>query len=235
MLAIQTENASKSYSGKPALDNFTLSVKMGTVFGLLGPNGAGKTTFVKLLLDLIHLDSGKIMLNGITHKNSDSRLGLSYLPEKFSFYPFYSVKNVLDFYAKMKVTERKLHSTEVTNAIKKLELEKIENQKLSTLSKGQLQRVGIASTLIGSPEILIFDEPFSGLDPIGIRDIKNVISDLKSQGKTIFINSHILSEIEIICDQIAILNEGKCLAQGDTKTLRGDNQLEDFFYKIVKG
>ncbi len=234
MLAIEAKGIVKKYSKKTILDDFSLNIEQGSIFGILGPNGAGKTTFVKSILDLIPISKGEILINGVKHHLPAARTRLSYLPEKFSFYPFYTVKNVLNFYASMKGLSGKIAKDEIEKALIELNIKGQENQKVKTLSKGQLQRVGIGCVVIGNPQVLILDEPFSGLDPIGIKDIKTVINNISAKGSTVLINSHILAEIEKITNEVAILDNGKCLAKGNLKELAKGNNLEDFFYKVIK-
>ena len=232
MFAIEGININKSYGENNALCDFSLSIKEGSIFGLLGPNGAGKTTFLKGLLDLVTIDSGEYFIQGVTSKNKISRKNIGYLQEKFSFYPFYTVYNTLKFYGAIRDIKN-LEST-ILQALKKLDIFDIRNQKIKTLSKGQLQRVGIASLLIGNHNIFIIDEPFSGLDPIGIKEIKDLFKELKTNGKTIFINSHILSEMEIICDEVGIINKGKLLTNKSIKEINSSDSLENYFYQLIQ-
>lgn len=234
MNIINAVNVNKSYSGKKVLNNFSVSIQEGSVFALLGPNGAGKTTFVKSLLGLVKIDSGEINMNGVVAPHESSRESVGYLPEKYSFYPYYTVQGAVEFYGKMQGLSGAELTTQVDYALGKLNISDLRKQKISTLSKGQTQRVGLASLLMGDNNVFILDEPFSGLDPIGIKELKELIKYLSEKGKTIFINSHILSEMEQICDQMALLNKGECLAQGNIKELIGDQSLEDFFYEKIK-
>lgn len=233
---IQINNISKSYGIEFSLDNVSLNIQKGKIFALLGPNGAGKTTLVKLMLNLMHSDSGTITINGFNVNDKDSRKGVAFIAEKFSFFPFYTAKGVLEFFGKMKGVEGAELSSQVDAALERLQIKELTNRKLSRMSKGQMQRVGLASLLIGTNDLIILDEPFSGLDPIGIRDLKDIIKELKAAGKTLFINSHILLEMEQICDEVAILHKGKLLFSGSvTEVLAKEKSLDDFFYKMVNG
>lgn len=233
---IQIKDISKSYGLDFSLQNVSLNVQKGKIFSLLGPNGAGKTTLVKLMLNLLHSDSGTIEINGLSVSDKNSRLGIAFIPEKFNFFPFYTARGVLEFFGKMKGIEGAELTAQVNNALNELQISELSERKLSKMSKGQVQRVGLASILIGNNDLIILDEPFSGLDPIGIRDLKDIIRKLKEQGKTLFINSHILLEMEQLCDEIAILNKGKLLFAGSVPSvLEKEKSLDDFFYKMVNG
>jgi ABC-2 type transport system ATP-binding protein len=231
---IQIKDISKSYGPEFSLRDISLNVEKGKIFSLLGPNGAGKTTLVKLMLNLMHSDSGSIEINGLNVNDKNSRMGIAFIPEKFTFFPFYTARGVLEFFGKMKGIEGAELTSQVNSALEELQISELANRKLSKMSKGQMQRVGLASILIGNNDLIVLDEPFSGLDPIGIRDLKEIIKKLKAQGKTMFINSHILLEMEQICDEIAILNKGQLLFAGSVKSvLEKEKSLDDFFYRIV--
>lgn len=231
---IQIKDITKSYGPDFSLTDISLNIKKGKVFSLLGPNGAGKTTLVKLMLNLMHSDSGSIEINGLNVNDKNSRMGVAFIPEKFSFFPFYTARGVLEFFGKMKGIEGPELTSQVNSALEELQISDLANRKLSKMSKGQMQRVGLASILIGNNDLIVLDEPFSGLDPIGIRDLKEIIKKMKAQGKTLFINSHILLEMEQICDEIAILNKGKLLFAGSVESvLEKEKSLDDFFYRTV--
>ncbi len=234
MNAIEVVGVKKSYGPDFTLQDVNLEVKSGRIMALLGPNGAGKTTLVKLILNLMHVDSGVIKIKGIPTHIAASRLGIGFIPEKFSFFPYYTVRGVLEFFGTMKGLKGEELSSQITQAMADLNITELENRKLQSLSKGQVQRTGLASLLVGDHEVLILDEPFSGLDPIGMRDLKEIIKKQKSLGKTVFLNSHILSEMEQICDDVAILNKGKILYSGSVQSiLEKSPSLEEFFYQLV--
>ncbi len=234
MNVIEIENVSKSYGEHFSLKNISLTLKEGKIFALLGPNGAGKTTLVKLMLSLIHQDQGQILVNGLDVKNKLSRQGVAFIPEKFTFFPFYTAYGVLEFFGTMKGLNPEDLRPQIESALKTLNIEELKNRKLSKMSKGQIQRVGLASILIGKNDLIVLDEPFSGLDPIGMRDLKDIIKKLKDEGKTLFINSHILLEMEQLCDEVAILNRGEMLFKGSVQDiLSQEKSLDDFFYKLI--
>lgn len=231
---IQIKDISKSYGPDFSLRDINLNIQKGKIFALLGPNGAGKTTLVKLMLNLMHSNSGSIEINGLNVNDKNSRMGVAFIPEKFSFFPFYTARGVLEFFGKMKGIVGAELTSQVNSALEELQISDLANRKLSKMSKGQMQRVGLASILIGNNDLIVLDEPFSGLDPIGIRDLKEIIKKLKAQGKTMFINSHILLEMEQICDEFAILNKGKLLFSGSVAAvLEKEKSLDDFFYRTV--
>lgn len=234
MNAIEVRSVSKSYGSEFSLTDVNLDVPAGKIFALLGPNGAGKTTLVKLILSLLHSDSGSISINGQSSTRPDSRAGVGFIPEKFSFFPFYTIKGVMEFFGTMKGLAGQELDQQINEAMGELGILDLQNRKLQTLSKGQMQRVGLATLLIGDNKLLILDEPFSGLDPIGMRDLKDILKKQKAMGKTIFLNSHILSEMEILCDEVAILNKGQLRFCGSVQSVLSQGKsLEDFFYELV--
>ncbi len=235
MFAIEARNITKHYRLNKALNDFNLQVAKGSVFALLGPNGAGKTTFIKCMLGLVNFSSGELQVEGQNVKSVDARKLISYIPERFNFYSFYTTTAVLEFYAKAMGVNKDEIPARIEKALEKLDLLEIRDKKISDMSKGQRQRVGIANLVLSDAPILILDEPFSGLDPIGIKDLKNIIKEFKDQGKTVFLNSHILSEVEEICDEFAVINKGVCHAQGKKSELLKNIRLDDFFYQTIKG
>jgi ABC-2 type transport system ATP-binding protein len=235
MIALQAEGISKSFNNNKALENVSFSITKGRIFALIGPNGAGKTTFVKSLLNLIRLDSGQITINGVKSTKKTSRSNISYLPERFSFYSYYSVQDVLKFYGKMKGLRGRQLDEKIEQALESMNLTKQRKQKVKDLSKGQNQRLGIANLVMGDNDLFILDEPFSGLDPIGIKDLKDFMRRLKTQGKTVFISSHILSELEQICEDVVILDQGRIVREGKLSTLLQGKSLEELFHEEIKG
>ena len=234
MPMVKIENFSKTYAGgMMALNKLNLEVEKGRIFCLLGPNGAGKTTLVKGLLGLLAMDDGVGEIDGVDIRESRAREGVSYLPERFSFYPYYTVDGLLDFYASFyRVGGEKKHQKKDA-LLKEMGISALAKTKIGKLSKGQLQRAALAAVFLGGRPLVILDEPFSGLDPLGIIDLKEKLQDLKSQGKTVFINTHILGEIESICDDLALINKGRVICAGNKKELLGGTPLDKFFHDKV--
>lgn len=234
MEILSVNSISKKYGADLALADFSVSINKGEIVALLGPNGAGKTTLVKSILGHLKYDTGSI--NYFQGENAlEARKRISYLPEKFTFYPYYTILKTLDFYAQMYGVLKELRSEKISKVLELLNILDIKNKKLSDLSKGQLQRVGLSCAILGDHELIILDEPFSGLDPIGMKEIKDIFKTLKQEGKTLLINSHILAEMEKVADVVIILNKGTTLAMGPIAEVRKNQSLEDIFFNLVKG
>ncbi len=217
-LAISVENLIKNYNGNNAVDNISFKVEKGEIYGFLGPNGAGKTTTIKSILGLINIDSGNIKINDIDILNNgkEAKKYIGYLPERVSFYDNLSAYQNMCFIAEMKKTS----PDECKSLIEEFGLSNAINKKVGAFSKGMIQRLGMARALIGKPPILILDEPTGGLDPRGVVLIRSKIKEMKNKGHTIFVSSHILSEIQEICDRVCIINNGKIVAQDTVDSLR---------------
>ena len=225
------EGVSKSYGRVRALRDVDLRLEKGRVFCLLGPNGAGKTTLVKGVLDLVRFDAGGVRIAGCGFRKSEARRTVAYLPERFSFYPYYSVHQLVAFYASLYGVDPR----GVGDCLDRMGVADLKNKKIGKLSKGQLQRAALAAVWSGDREIVVLDEPFSGMDPIGIADLKKNIMELRGLGRTVLINTHILGEIGSLCDDFAILVGGKIVAAGRKDALLAGRTLEEFFYEKVKG
>lgn len=192
-----------------ALDSLNLEIQKGEVFGYLGPNGAGKTTTFKLLLGLIFPTSGKAWIMGKSIKEVDFKKHIGFLPEQPYFYDYLRGEEFLDFYAQLFQIPKKIRNQRINKLIDMVGLEDSTDKQLRKYSKGMLQRIGIAQALINDPEFLILDEPMSGLDPMGRKEVRDIILGLKAEGKTVIFSSHILSDVESICDRVGILIKGK--------------------------
>lgn len=221
MVAIQIENLTKDYPvgfwrkrKVRALDGLNLTVQTGETFGFLGPNGAGKTTTLKLLMGLIHPTSGHAEILGRSFEEVSVHARLGFLPENPYFYDYLSAEEFLCYSAKLFDLPAKSIPPKVTSLLEVVGLTAARRLQLRKFSKGMLQRVGIAQALINDPEIVFLDEPMSGLDPIGRREIRDLILQLRRQGKTVFFSSHILPDVEALCDRVAILYSGKLLGCG---------------------
>ncbi len=192
-----------------ALKDLDLTIERGEVFGFLGPNGAGKSTTIKLLMDFIRPTSGTIFIDGIDSKEPKARKQLGYLPENPYFYDQLTPKDILLFGAKASGLHKKDATEHIEHLLKKLGLQHVAKRPLRQFSKGMLQRVGLALSLVHDPQIVVLDEPMSGLDPLGRNLVTKLILELKEKGKTVFFSSHILSDVERLCDRIAIINKGE--------------------------
>lgn len=217
--AIEAYNLVKHYGTLKALDQVSLSVRRGEIFGFLGPNGAGKSTFVKIMLNLINPSAGSTKIFGESSKNVLSRKNVGFLPENIKTYGFLKIDEFIAFHAQLSEMPKQNIKSEIERCIAKVGLKGERKRKLGTLSKGMMQRVGIAQAIIGQPELLILDEPTSGLDPIGFTELRNMLLEMNHMGTTIFLNSHLLSEVERTCDRIAILHKGKIIKIGDKKDI----------------
>jgi ABC-2 type transport system ATP-binding protein len=197
-----------------SLDNLTLQVEEGEVFGFLGPNGAGKTTTLKLLMGLIFPTAGTARVRGRSIDDIAMHREIGYLPEQPYFYDYLTARELLDYYARFSSYSSKERRSRVDRYLERVGLAAAGNVQLRKFSKGMLQRVGIAQAIIHDPQVVFLDEPMSGLDPVGRREVRDIILDLKRQGRTVFFSTHILSDAEMLCDRVAVLNEGKLQGVG---------------------
>jgi ABC-2 type transport system ATP-binding protein len=233
---IELNAATKLYGSLAAVDNVSFSIKAGEYFALLGPNGAGKTTIVKMLLDFTQPTSGNLSINGHPSAHAASRTAVGYLAENYHIPPYLSGWQYLQRCAELLDMSRSDAMEQCRRIVELVGMQGREHTKVNTYSKGMVQRFGLGAALIGNPKLLILDEPTAGLDPIGIREIRQLLESLKDQGMTIFLNSHLLSEVEKICDNAAIINRGRLLVKDAISDLVKDGDtLEDVFIRFVKG
>ena len=233
---IELNDVTKRYGSLVAVDHVSFSVKAGEYFALLGPNGAGKTTIVKMLLDFTQPSSGILSLNAVSSIQAASRAAVGYLAENHHIPPYLSGWQYLQRCAELLNVNRADATDQCKRIVEQIGMQGREHAKANTYSKGMVQRFGIGAALVGNPKVLILDEPTSGLDPIGIRETRKLLESLKSHGMTIFLNSHLLSEVEKICDNAAIINSGKLLVKDTISALVKDGDtLEDVFVRLVKG
>ncbi len=216
MNIIQTENLSKHFNrGRlRALDRVSLHVGPGRVFGLLGPNGAGKTTLVKLLLGILHPTAGTAQIFGEPVTNYNLRERVGYLPENHRYPDFLKGGAVMEYFGRFANVPAEARRQRIPELLKLVGMDKWADTKIRKYSKGMMQRLGLAVAMINDPDLLLLDEPTDGVDPIGRKEIRDIILHLKGRGKTIFINSHLLSEVELVSDEVAIMNKGKIVVQG---------------------
>ncbi|MBN1796472.1 MAG: ABC transporter ATP-binding protein [Sedimentisphaerales bacterium] len=223
--AIETFSLTKIFSdlwGRAkvtAVNNLNLQVRYNEVFGLLGPNGSGKTTTIKLLLGLLHPTKGKTLVLGgdATTTKISSRIG--FLPEESYLYKYLTAREILDFYASLFSLPARVRKSRIEALLDMVGLRAAANRQVGTFSKGMARRIGLAQALINDPDLLILDEPTTGLDPIGTRQIKDLIAELAKRGKTVLLCSHLLADVEDVCDRISILYGGSIQAEGKVKDL----------------
>ena len=224
-LAIEVNHLIKDYTSVRALDSLSLEVRKGECFGFLGPNGAGKTTLIKILLNLISPSSGsvKIFDQPVTNEKIRDRVG--YLPERVKIYGFLKGSEFLDYQGKLYGMEHTKRNRRVEECLKVVGMYEDRLRKIGEYSKGMVQRIGLAQALLNEPELLLLDEPAAGLDPISNKEIRDILLRLKEAGVTVFINSHLLSEIEMICDRVAILHRGHLVKMGTKQELTTKGEL----------
>jgi len=224
-VVVETRNLTKVYRdfwGRQkvrALKALDLTVKRGEVFGLLGPNGSGKTTTMKLLLGLLFPTSGDIHMLGKPATDVSKNAKIGYLPEESYLYRFLNAEETLDFYGRLFSMSGAVRRQRVAQLIGMVGLESAKKRQLREYSKGMARRLGLAQALINDPELILLDEPTSGLDPIGTRNMKDLILDLKQQGKTIIMSSHLLADVQDVCDRIGILHQGELKELGRVEDL----------------
>ncbi len=214
-LAIDLSHVEKTYRGRVhALRGVSLHVNRGEVFGLLGPNGAGKSTLIKIMMTVVRPSScqGTLLGEPVGHKPTLARVG--YLPENHRFPRYLTGRQTLDFFGALSKTPRTPRRQRVAELLEVVGMTQWADRKISIYSKGMMQRIGLAGAMVNDPDLILLDEPTDGVDPMGRREIRDVILALSRRGKTIFINSHLLSELEMICNRVAILVKGQVARQG---------------------
>lgn len=245
MEAIKTRGIGKTYKGYKgflrkrkleALKEINVGIKKGEVFGLLGLNAAGKSTLLKIFLELIFPTRGEFEILGEKEPGTRVRERIGFLPEDPSLYGYLSARELLDFCGKLFRISRDSREKRASHLLYLVGLAKDKETRIREFSRGMVQRLGIAMALMNDPELIFLDEPLSGLDPVGRRKIKDIILQLKKRGKTVFFSSHILTEVEEICDRVGIIHEGKLLCLKEMDEIRKENtSLEEFFLQQVKG
>src|ERR1041385_3628359 len=232
MRAIEIRGLSKDYpvgfwkkTLRPALKPLELTVETGETFGFLGPNGAGKTTTLKLLMGIIFPTAGSASILGKHFLDPEVKKKIGFLPEQPYFYDYLSAPELLDYYAGLSGVEATERKKRIGTVLERVGLGDVGNKQLRKFSKGMLQRVGIAQAIIHEPEVVFLDEPMSGLDPLGRHEVRELIQQLKDEGKTIFFSTHILSDAETLCDRVAIIHKGE---------LRGVGVVNDFRSSIAE-
>lgn len=218
--AIEVEDLQKTFASAlggrkiRALDGVSFRVDAGEIFGLLGPNGAGKTTTVKVLLDLTRPTSGSARIHGVAVRDPESRRRVGYLPEGHRFPGYLTARETLSIFGRMSGVDSATLKSRIPELLQRLRIEKWMDVRVKKFSKGMTQRLGLAAAFVHDPDVLLLDEPTDGVDPVGRREIRDFLKEHAKQGKTIFLNSHLLSEIELTCDRVAVLRHGKIAAIG---------------------
>jgi len=223
--AIEVEELGKTFRSMlggtkiRALDRVSFRIEPGELFGLLGPNGAGKTTTVKILLDLTRPTSGRAKIHGLDVRNPESRRRVGYLPEGHRFPGYLTAGETLSIFGRMSGVDGETLKKRIPELLERLRIEKWVDVRVKKFSKGMTQRLGLAAAFVHDPDVLLLDEPTDGVDPVGRREIRDFLKERASEGKTIFLNSHLLSEIELTCDRVAVLRHGQIAALGHISDL----------------
>jgi len=217
--AIETNALRKVFGDNVAVRGLTLTVEQGEVFGFLGPNGAGKTTSIKMLLGLVAPTAGAAWLLGAPLGDRQTRAKIGFLPEHFRFHDWLTAQEFMTLHGELYGMTAEARRRRIADLLERVGLTPFRDKQLRTFSKGMLQRVGLAQALLNEPALVFLDEPTSGLDPVGRRLVRDIIGDLRRQGTTVFLNSHLLSEIEITCDRVAFIKHGEVLRVSALKGL----------------
>jgi ABC-2 type transport system ATP-binding protein len=232
---ITLDSVTKKFGDLAAVDNVSYTIGKGEFFALLGPNGAGKTTIVRMLLGFIKPSSGSITINGLTASDPESRKHIGYIAEQQMIPPYLSGFEYLSRHASLIGLNGMDAEKEVDRVLEIVGMKGPERKKSTTYSRGMKQRIGLGAALLGQPTVLILDEPITGLDPIGIRDVRKILENLRGRGVTVILNSHLLSEVEKTCDTAAILYKGKILVKDTITAIVKDHEtLEDVFVRYVE-
>ncbi len=233
MPVIETQGLRKDYGGIEALKGVSLAVEPGQIYGLIGQNGAGKSTLVKILLGIVRKTDGDAYLLGEPAGTADLRRKVGFLPEDHAFPGYHSARSILDFYGRLYGLSRDDRRTRINEALDLVGLKKRADNKIKTYSKGMKQRLGIAQAFFHDPEVIFLDEPTDGVDPVGRKDIRELLTQLKGEGRTIFVNSHLLEEMAMIVDRVAIMHLGEVMRQGTVADLT--RQVNRFAIRLADG
>jgi ABC-2 type transport system ATP-binding protein len=213
-MVIETENLTKYYDDKIGCKDISISVGEGEIFGFLGPNGAGKSTFIKMLVGLLFPTSGRALVLGKPVGDVEARKKIGYLPENFKYQDWMTGKDLLSFHTSLYKLDKKNATSKIEEVLEIVKLKGHERYRVGTYSKGMQQRIGLACALLSDPDLLFLDEPTSALDPVGRKEVRDIMNRLKSSGKTVLLNSHLLSEVEAVCDTAAIIKKGSIIKYG---------------------
>jgi len=230
--AIETRELTKRFGNRPAVQGLTMQVQCGEIFGFLGPNGAGKTTAIKMLLGLVRPTFGDAALLGRPLGTLEARRRIGYLPELFRYPEWLAARELLNWHAAVLRVPKTLRASHISAILERVGLADRADDRIGTYSKGMQQRLGLGVALLGKPDLIVLDEPTSALDPIGRADVRALLGDLRRKGTTVFLNSHLLSEIEYVCDRVAIIDRGRIIAIGSLDELLGRPALRIAFTEV---
>lgn len=232
---VAVDCVSRSFGQVKAVDGLSLSLSSGEVMGFLGTNGAGKTTTIKMILGLVAPTSGSVSVLGGDPSDPCVRAKIGYMPETATYYPYLNARELLAFYGGICGLDAKTVRVRSDELLESVGLEDAAKRPLRTYSKGMLQRAGIAQALMNDPELLVLDEPFTGLDPLARIHFRELMRGLRDRGKSIFFSSHELGETELLCDKVVIMKKGRALYQGPVRQLAGDGErnLERMFLDVL--
>ena len=231
---IEIKNVTKKYGDKEAIKNISFDIKDGEIFGFIGHNGAGKTTMIKSLVGILNFDNGDIIINNKSIKEDSiaCKLEMAYVPDNPDLYENMTAIDFINFVCDMYGTEENIRKENIEKYSKMFEMENKLNDYISSFSHGMKQKVALIAALSHNPKVLIMDEPFVGLDPKAVFDIKSVMKEMTKEGKTIFFSTHILDVAEKLCDRVAIIKNGNIVKIGKMKDIKGDSSLEEVFLEL---
>lgn len=232
---IEIKNVSKSYNGKTkALDNVSFKVPNGKTFAFIGHNGAGKTTLIKMIMGILDFDEGDILVEGKSIKDSpiECKKAMAYLPDNPDLYENMKAIDYINFVCDMYDINSEIREKNILKYSRLLEMDKNLNDEISSFSHGMKQKIALISALCHEPKILVMDEPFVGLDPKAVFDMKKIMKDMVNEGKIVFYSTHILDVAEKLCDEVAIIKKGKLIKCGTMKEIKGDESLEEVFLEL---
>ena len=234
--AVDIDSVSRTFGSVKAVDGLSLALAPGEIVGFLGTNGAGKTTTIKMITGLLRPDAGKVSVFGGDPSDPTVRARIGYMPEVATYYPYLNARELLAFYGGICGLDAKSVRERTDSLLESVGLADAARRPLRTYSKGMLQRAGIAQALLNDPDLLVLDEPFTGLDPLARIHFRELLRSLREKGKAVFFSSHELGETELLCDRVAIMKKGRCVYQGAVKDLAGDgaSNLERLFLRTLE-
>ena len=232
---IEIKNVSKSYNSKnKALDNISFNVPDGKIFAFIGHNGAGKTTLIKMIMGIIDFDEGEILINGNNIKTNPikCKMDMAYLPDNPDLYENMKAIDFINFVCDMYEVNNEKRKENILKYASLLEMDKNLNDEISSFSHGMKHKIALISALCHEPKVLVMDEPFVGLDPKAVFDMKKIMKDMANRGSIVFYSTHILDVAEKLCDEVAIIKKGKLIKCGTMKSIKGDESLEEVFLEL---